>query len=91
LLRKKAGRPVKDGEVNTACAQACPTKAITFGDSLNKESMLSKAWNPEERSYHLLEELDVQPNVFYQVKVWNREEEAHHEEHAHAETEEKKG
>jgi MoCo/4Fe-4S cofactor protein with predicted Tat translocation signal len=76
LIAKKAGRPVKDGEINTACAQACPTKAITFGDSLNKDSMLSKAWNPEERSYHLLEELDVQPNVSYKVKVWNREEAA---------------
>ena len=74
LNAKKAGRPVKEGEINTACAQACPTKAITFGDYLNKDSALNKMWNPDERSYHLLEELDVQPNVFYQVRVWNREE-----------------
>jgi len=73
LIAKKAGRKLKDGEINTACAQACPTQAITFGDYMDKESRLSKMWNPEERSYHLLEELDVQPNVFYQVKVWNRE------------------
>jgi len=74
LIAKKAGRPVKDGEINTACAGACPTQAITFGDYNDKASRISKAWNPEERSYHLLEELDVQPNVFYQTKVWNREE-----------------
>jgi molybdopterin-containing oxidoreductase family iron-sulfur binding subunit len=73
LNAKKVGRKVKEGEINTACAQACPTQAITFGDYLNKDSALNKMWNPEERSYHLLEELDVQPNVFYQVKVWNRE------------------
>jgi MoCo/4Fe-4S cofactor protein with predicted Tat translocation signal len=90
LIAKKAGRPVKEGEINTACAQACPTKAITFGDYLNKESALSKSWNPEERSYHLLEELNVQPNVFYQVKVWNREG-GHHEEHAHVEAGHKEG
>ena len=71
LVAKKQGRKVKDGEINTACAQACPTQAITFGDYKDKDSMLNKMWQPEGRSYHLLEELDVQPNVFYQTKVRN--------------------
>ena len=74
LNAKKAGRPVKDGEVNTACAQTCPTNAITFGDYKVSDSGLNKMWKPEERSYHLLEELDVQPNVFYNTKVRNVEE-----------------
>ena len=74
LIAKKEGRTVKDGEVNTACAQTCPTNAITFGDYKVKESILNKMWKPEERSYHLLRELNVQPNVFYQTKVRNVEE-----------------
>ena len=79
LVAKKQGRKVKDGEINTACAQSCPTQAITFGDYKDKESRLSKMWEPEGRSYHLLEELDVQPNVFYQTKVRNVSSEAHAE------------
>ena len=71
LNAKREGRTVKEGEINTACAQACPTHAITFGDYKLKDSELNKMWKPEERSYHLLEELDVQPNVFYQTKVRN--------------------
>ncbi len=74
LTAKRAGRTIKDGEINTACAQTCPTNAITFGDYNLKGSMLNKMWRPEERSYHLLAELDVQPNVFYQTKVRNVEE-----------------
>jgi MoCo/4Fe-4S cofactor protein with predicted Tat translocation signal len=77
LVAKKQGRKVKDGEINTACAQACPTQAITFGDYKDKSSQLSAMWQPEGRSYHLLEELDVQPNVFYQTKVRNVKAEAH--------------
>jgi molybdopterin-containing oxidoreductase family iron-sulfur binding subunit len=73
LTAKRESRKVKDGEIKTACAQACPTNAIVFGDYNNKESELNKMWNPEERSYHLLGELDVQPNVFYQTKVRNVE------------------
>jgi molybdopterin-containing oxidoreductase family iron-sulfur binding subunit len=71
LNAKRDGRTVKDGEVKTACSQSCPTNAITFGDYKVKDSQLSSMWKPEERSYHLLEELDVQPNVFYQTKVRN--------------------
>ncbi|MCX6292527.1 MAG: TAT-variant-translocated molybdopterin oxidoreductase [Bacteroidetes bacterium] len=77
LNAKRDGRTVKDGEVKTACSQSCPTQAITFGDYKVKDSELNKMWKPEERSYHLLEELDVQPNVFYQTKVRNVEEEKH--------------
>ena len=76
LNAKKEGRQVKEGEVNMACAQTCPTNAITFGDYNKKDSAINKMWNPEERSYHLLGELNVQPNVFYQTKVRNVEEAA---------------
>jgi molybdopterin-containing oxidoreductase family iron-sulfur binding subunit len=70
LNAKKAGQPMVDGAVQTACSQTCPTNAITFGDYKQKESTLNKM-REQERSYHLLGELDVQPNVFYLTKVRN--------------------
>ena len=66
-------RKIKDGEIKTACMQSCPTSAIVFGDYNNPESELNKMWEADGRSYHLLEELDTQPNVFYQTKVRNGE------------------
>jgi len=74
LNAKRAGKPIEDGQVNTACAQSCPTNAITFGDYKLKGSGINKAWDPKGRSYHLLGELNIQPNVFYQTKVRNIEE-----------------
>lgn len=70
LEAKKQGRKLKDGEIQTACAQTCPTHAITFGDYNDKESTLSKQ-SKNERMYHLLEELNVQPSVNYLTKVRN--------------------
>ena len=72
LEAKKAGRRPKDGEINIACAQSCPTNAITFGDYLDKDSRLSKEAK-DERAYHVLEELNVQPSVYYQTKVRNKD------------------
>jgi Fe-S-cluster-containing dehydrogenase component len=76
LAAKKAGAPVKDGAIQTACAAGCPTNAITFGDLNDKNSMVA-ALATNERSYHMLEEIGVQPNVSYLTKVRNIEEEAH--------------
>jgi MoCo/4Fe-4S cofactor protein with predicted Tat translocation signal len=70
----KAGTPVKDGAIETACSAGCPTNAITFGDMNDKNSRV-KAIVESERAYHMLEEIGVQPNVSYLAKVWNREEE----------------
>ena len=72
LTAKKQGREIKDGEIVTACAQSCPTNAITFGNIADKKSEVA-IMKEEERSYYMLEELDVQPSVFYQVKVRNVE------------------
>ncbi len=75
LVAKKDKRTIKDGEVKTACAQSCPTNAITFGDWNNKSSELSKnALDTNDRAYHLLEELDVKPNMVYLTKIRNEEE-----------------
>ncbi|MFM7023485.1 MAG: TAT-variant-translocated molybdopterin oxidoreductase [Flavobacteriales bacterium] len=72
LDAKKAGHAVEDGAIETACAEACPTHAIKFGDLNDTNSYVSKA-SQEERSYVLLEEVGVKPNVYYQTKVRNIE------------------
>lgn len=70
LEAKKESRRPKDGEIITACAQACPTNAIIFGDYNDPKSALSLNAK-DERNYHLLGELNTQPNVYYQTKVRN--------------------
>jgi molybdopterin-containing oxidoreductase family iron-sulfur binding subunit len=72
LTAKKEGRKLVDGEIQTACAQACPTNAITFGDYNDKQSQLSIA-KEDSRMYHLLEEINTQPSVLYLTKVRNGE------------------
>lgn len=75
LRAKKEGRKVMDGDIQTACASACPTNAIIFGD-LNDNSTQVYKLSKDERAYHLLEEVGTQPNVFYQTKVRNIKEPA---------------
>ena len=70
LEAKKAGQPLADGAFTTACAQACDSGAITFGDVNTAGSAVQVAKN-DARSYHLLEEVGTQPSVFYQTKVRN--------------------
>lgn len=72
LKAKIAGVPLKEGDIHTACSQSCPTKAISFGDKNNSESEVVKL-RKQERSYLLLEEIGIQPNVFYLTKVRNVE------------------
>jgi MoCo/4Fe-4S cofactor protein with predicted Tat translocation signal len=72
LEAKKAGRRPKDGEITTACAQVCPTHAITFGDYNDNQSRLTNE-SKDPRAYHVLEELNVQPSVYYQTKVRNKD------------------
>ena len=70
LDAKKAGTAINDGEIVTACAEACPSNAIAFGD-LNDTGSQVRASSENNRSYHALEEIGVQPNVFYMTKVRN--------------------
>lgn len=74
LEAKKAGHPIKDGAIKTACQQACPTHAISFGDLNDKDSHVTKQ-RENERNYFLLEEVGIKPTVSYLVKVRNQEEE----------------
>lgn len=72
LDAKKEGRKLVDGDAVTACAEACPTHAITFGDWNDTESQIRKV-SEADRSYQALEEVGVKPNIWYQVKVRNIE------------------
>ncbi|WP_109301507.1 TAT-variant-translocated molybdopterin oxidoreductase [Aquimarina sp. AU474] len=70
LDAKLEGRPVKDGEFQTACSAACSSGAMIFGDANDKHSEISKSEH-DNRMYHLLEHVGTKPNVMYQTKVRN--------------------
>ena len=67
---KLAGRELRDGDVKTACQQACPASAIEFGDLRDKSSRVAKA-KADPRNYALLEELNTKPRTTYLAKVRN--------------------
>jgi MoCo/4Fe-4S cofactor protein with predicted Tat translocation signal len=86
LNAKKAGDPTLVRNVKVACMQACPTNAISFGNVNDKESDVYKIRNVEQkhRSFYVMEQLHVLPNVSYLAKVRNTDrhigvEEEHHE------------
>lgn len=63
-------RPIRDGEVVTACQSACASGAITFGDLSDPESEVSRK-RESDRRYELLAELNVKPRVSYLGRVRN--------------------
>jgi molybdopterin-containing oxidoreductase family iron-sulfur binding subunit len=75
LTAKKEGRVLADGEAKTACQQACAGDAIVFGNAHDDQSQVSKIRrdNPM-RSFYVLEQLHVLPNITYLSKVRNTEE-----------------
>ncbi|MBF8287157.1 MAG: actB, partial [Candidatus Rokubacteria bacterium] len=65
---RDAGRAVKDGDVQTACQQTCPTQAITFGNLKEAAARVSRL-SVSPRGYHVLRELGTRPAVTYLAKV----------------------
>ena len=64
------GKTLKDGDIQTACQQSCPSQAIVFGDLNDKTSKVRKAFE-DQNSYSLLEELNTKPSVKYKTKIKN--------------------
>ena len=61
-------RPIRDGEFTTACAQACPSDAIVFGNVKDSTGRVARV-KQDPRGYHVLEDLNVRPSVTYLAKV----------------------
>jgi len=66
----KENRSIRDGEVVTACQQACPASAITFGNINDKQSKVTKL-QADERSYQVLADLNTRPRTKYVAAVLN--------------------
>ena len=64
------GRPLKGADIQTACQQACPTQAITFGALDETDSTMVRG-RGSRRAYTVLEELGAQPRVTYLARVLN--------------------
>jgi molybdopterin-containing oxidoreductase family iron-sulfur binding subunit len=68
---------VRDGEIIPACAQACPSHAITFGDVKDANSaMMRRRKENQPRAYRALEELNTQPAIVYLRDIFRGREEA---------------
>lgn len=72
IAAKIEDRPIQDGEVQTACQQACPTQAIVFGDKAETDSAVARA-RRSPRDYGLLEELNTRPRTRYLAKLGDEE------------------
>ncbi len=70
IQAEKEGRPVRDGEIVTACEAACPPKAIVFGNINDPTSRVAKL-KAEPLNYGVLEDLNTRPRTTYLAAVRN--------------------
>jgi molybdopterin-containing oxidoreductase family iron-sulfur binding subunit len=65
---KRTGQAIRDGDLQPACAQACPTDALIFGDLNDANSRVSRL-SHDQREYKLMENLGTEPVVIYLKRV----------------------
>ncbi len=70
ITADREGRPIRDGEIKTACQQACPTQAIVFGDQNDPQSEV-RSRKASLLDYALLEELNTRPRTTYATRLFN--------------------
>jgi molybdopterin-containing oxidoreductase family iron-sulfur binding subunit len=70
IVAEREGRPIRDGEILTACQSACPSGAIVFGDIENPDAVVSR-WKNEPTNYGLLAELNTRPRLTYLADLRN--------------------
>lgn len=92
ILAKQERRAIGDNEVVTACQEACPSNAISFGDLNNPNSDVAKA-HADSRAYGMLSELNVKPRTRYLARIRNyhpwlakEDDHGHGSDHDHDET-----
>ncbi|MEM8895601.1 MAG: 4Fe-4S dicluster domain-containing protein, partial [Bacteroidota bacterium] len=84
LQAKREGRRPKDSDFDSACCSSCPSDAIVFGDLKDPQSKIAQTLKlkrneegktevTEPRAYHVLEEIRVDPNIWYLTKIRNKE------------------
>ncbi len=92
IKTKNAGQPIVDGMITPACAQACPTTAITFGDLNDPDVSAVRRLHNDGRAYTMLADVNTKPRTAYlaRIKNYNPElqpvsEKTEHESHSHHE------
>ncbi|HUY95579.1 MAG TPA: TAT-variant-translocated molybdopterin oxidoreductase [Terracidiphilus sp.] len=66
----KQNRAIRDGEIRTACQQACPAEVFTFGNINDKESRVAKL-RADERTYQVIADINTRPRTTYVAGVIN--------------------
>jgi molybdopterin-containing oxidoreductase family iron-sulfur binding subunit len=85
IAAKNEGREVRDGEIRSACQQACPAQAIEFGNLSDQKSRVAAA-HESNRAYGMLAELNVKARTKYLERIRNPHpslDDQHHEQRSH--------